>query len=127
MTRTELFNYHMLYDVVEFGNKGEHYYVYSLPYYHNMYNGRHIFPEGAKLYLITAEWYAELVTMKHKNKAMCQRFVETNIDVNLIHNQNIDGFTYIGDKKDYIGSIPSVVMQVLTDCVGKLSKEPVST
>ena len=115
MVRTELFNYHNVYDVYEFANR--HYYVYGFPYYQKVYTGRHIYPDGARLYLISSERYIELITMKNKNRTMCQEYVENYIDKPLLDGQNVDGFEYLGDKLDYLGSMPSTVMQAICEYV----------
>ncbi len=115
MVRTELFNYHNVYDIYEFGDKNQHYYVYSFPYYKNVYSGRHLYPDGASLYLISSERYIELVTMKRKNHEVCQQYVEENIDSKLLVGSYVDGFEYLCDKLDYMGSLPSIVMQAVCD------------
>lgn len=108
--RTELFNYHSVFDVEL---DGVHYYVYNLPYYDNMYVGRHLYPDGEKFYSIPAEMYVRLVTLKNKNAMMCQKYVEDNIDDSLISERLPYGFEYIGDRRDYIGSQLSALLQAL--------------
>lgn len=113
MIRSELFNYHMLYDISDVSDDLKHYYVYSLPYYDDMYMGHNIYPEGVKLYIISSENYIRLLTMKQKNKQKCQSYVEQNIDNYLIQGKPVEGFTYIGDKSECIGSLPSAIVQLV--------------
>ena len=110
MVRVDLFNYHMVYDVDEFD---KHYYLYGLPYYKELYVGRHIYPDGVKIYAITPEIYIDLITKKRISREDCQKYVESKIDPVLMKGESLDGFQYIGDKNDYMGSMPSAVMQAV--------------
>lgn len=110
VNRTELFNYHSVFDVEL---DGTHYYVYNLPYYDTMYVGRHLYPDGEKFYLIPSEIYVDLITLKHKNVSMCQQYVENDIDSYLIEDHLPCGFEYIGDRRNYIGSQLSALLQAI--------------
>ncbi len=112
MVSIELFNYHMLYDVTE-DSSVPHRYVYALPYYDSLYVGRHIYPSGVKMYEITSEVYIDLLLRKQKSRKDCQRYVETEIDTQLIASKQVVGYRYLGDKKDLHGSLASVALQLL--------------
>ena len=53
--------------------------------------------------------------MKRRNREVCQQYVEENIDSKLLAGSHVDGFEYLCDKLDYIGSLPSIVMQAVCD------------
>ena len=108
INRVELFDYHNVFDV---DINGSHKYVYALPYYEHVYVGRHIYPDGVWLYSMTHETYLKLIMMKRKNKRVCHDYVINNIDKMLLTNGENDEYVYLGDKKDYLGSLPSVVIQ----------------
>lgn len=111
VNRTELFNYHNVFSV---NLEGETYYVYCIPYYNTVYTGRSIFPDGGRMYLISGGMYAKLVTMKHKDSEHIASYVEYNIDDHLMkENGELDGFIYIGDYQDFLGSQSSAVMQAV--------------
>ena len=110
MIRTELFNYHLLYDVEI---EGEHRYVYGLPYYSRLYAGRHIYPDGARLYELTPETYIDIIVMKQKDRNVCREYMESEVDAVLMAGGTVEGYSYLGDKKDFWGSMPSAVMQAL--------------
>ena len=117
MNRTELFQYHSVFDL-KIDN--EHYYVYNLPYYNNVYAGRHIYPDGDKFYRITPEIYIQLITLRNKNCRDCQSYIENEIDNYLIDDKRVSGFEYIDDKKNYMGSQSSAVLQaVIAKCHSK--------
>ena len=108
INRVELFNYHNLFDV---DLNGEHHYVYAMPYYEQLYVGRHIYPDGVWLYSISAETYVRLITMKRKNKQHCKDYVENKIDRILLVDGETDDFIYLGDKREFLGSLSSTVIQ----------------
>ena len=108
INRVELFNYHNLFDV---DLNGEHHYVYAMPYYEQLYVGRHIYPDGVWLYSVTPEMYVRLVTMKRKNREYCKNYVVNNIDTILLNRGTIEDFVYLGDKKEFLGSLSSTVIQ----------------
>ena len=110
LNRVELFNYHFVFDI---DINGQHRYVYNLPLYKTAYSGRHIYPDNDKFYVITPEIYVQLITMKNKDKVKCQLFVEENIDVKLLANEKVDGFEYLADRQEYIGSESSALIQAL--------------
>lgn len=110
VNRIELFNYHNVFDV---DINGEHQYVYAMPYYEQLYVGRHIYPDGVLLYKINSDVYLKLVMMKRKDKKACKEYVENDIDKMLLATGGNDDYVYLGDKKDYIGSLSSVAMQVV--------------
>lgn len=110
VNRTELFNYHSVFDVEL---DGVHHYIYNLPYYDNVYTGMHVFPDGDKFYVITPELYIDLITRKNKSRSNCQSYVEDNIDTYLIKNDCVTGFEYLGDRRDFLGSQQSALIQAL--------------
>lgn len=110
VNRTELFNYHSVFDIEI---DGQHHYVYNLPYYDNVYVGMHLFPDGDKFYIITSEVYIDLITRKNINRKSCQQYVEDNIDCKLIVSETVEGFEYLADRRDYLGSQQSALMQAI--------------
>lgn len=114
VTRTELFNYHNVFDL-DIDNK--HYYAYNIPYYNNINTGRSAYPDGDLFYRISHETYVKFINLKKKHATNLQSYIENEIDLKLINNETICGFEYIGDKKDYLGSQSSAVMQaVISKC-----------
>jgi hypothetical protein len=115
INRTDLFNYHNLFDI-KF-ETGE-YYVYTLPYYRAVYTGRHIFPDGNLIYLIDRELFVKLKSMQVYDKPECRSYVEQHIDSKLMNHIDSDEFIFIGDSANYVGSLPSAVMQALVKYTG---------
>lgn len=110
LNKIELFNYHFVFDI-DINN--HHEYVYNLPLYKTVYSGRHIYPDNDKFYIISSEMYVKLLTMKNRDKVKCQTFVEECIDAKLLAGETVDGFEYLADRQDYIGSASSALIQAL--------------
>lgn len=119
VTRTELFSYHNVFSVEL---DGKTYHAYCLPYYETVYIGRNVFPDGEHVYLIPGGEYAKLVTMKHRTPDRIAEYVEHHIDDPIMQDSKLpDGFIYLGERRDFLGSQSSAVMQAVIQYMSSIS------
>ena len=112
ISRTEICSQMKVFDVLL---TDEHYYVFGLPVYDNMYVGKHLFPENELYYLISGEIYAKLISLwKCDGQSLtnrCQEYADEALIRPIL--DGISDCEYIGAMKDFRGSELSVVAQAM--------------
>jgi hypothetical protein len=77
-----------------------------------MQNGSSLFPSGNYVYMIKKEVFDFLLSFTDKKQLQC--YVETHIDDELLlHHRLPEGFDFLGDSKDKVGTLMSKILQMV--------------
>ena len=105
IVRIELFDHYKFFDIE---HEGKHYYVYGLPYYDGVWDGRIAYPDGYRFYIVPGPVYTGIMVLKQSKSPKFQSAVYDLSDMVLNGSSRC---VYIGDSSDYIGPEISCAMQ----------------